>query len=176
MTNDRSHFSKLWIATTPPQRSKIRLLNCYNKTPKEPETLVPSSHCYPFSGWKILNTWNNCLPRQCEHKTSNFTFRNIFKVLMCWLTLKKHTYFLKLTFRFKSPPPMPPPVLMNFVVFPPGCGDSVPELWGWGAHEAQLSCPDVVSGDMYMKMRHQDGSLSISLLTTQTMFTMGFFP
>ena len=21
--------------------------------------------------------------------------------------------------------PMPPPVLMNFVVFPPGCGDSV---------------------------------------------------
>jgi len=26
------------------------------------------------------------------------------------------------------PPPMPQPVLMNFVVFPPGCGDSVTDF------------------------------------------------
>ena len=29
--------------------------------------------------------------------------------------------------------------------------------------------------DMYMKMMYQDGPLSLSLLTTQTMVTMGIF-
>jgi len=33
-----------------------------------------------------------------------------------------------------------------------------------------------VSGDMYMKMRYQDGPLSLILLTTQTMVTMEIFP
>ena len=37
---------------------------------------------------------------------------------------------------------------MNFRGFPPGCGDSVAELWGWDAHGARLHCPDDVSGDM----------------------------
>jgi hypothetical protein len=45
-------------------------------------------------------------------------------------------------------PPMPPHVLMNFRGFPPGCGDSVADFWGWDAHEARLRCPDDVSGDM----------------------------
>ena len=36
----------------------------------------------------------------------------------------------------------------TFVVFPPGCGDSVADFWGWDAHEARLRCPDDVSGDM----------------------------
>ena len=62
---------------------------------------------------------------------------------------------------------------MSFVVFPPGCGDSVADFWGWDAHEARPRCPNDVSGDMYMKMRYQDGPLSLSLLTTQT---MGIFP
>jgi hypothetical protein len=31
---------------------------------------------------------------------------------------------------------------------PPGCGRSVTDFWGWGAHRAQLRCPDYVS-DMY---------------------------
>ena len=44
--------------------------------------------------------------------------------------------------------PMPPHVLMNFRGFPPGCGDSVADFWGWNAHEARLRCPDDVSGDM----------------------------
>ena len=42
---------------------------------------------------------------------------------------------------------MPPPVLMNFVVFPPGYGYSVADFWGWEANEARLCFPDEVSGD-----------------------------
>ena len=38
---------------------------------------------------------------------------------------------------------------MDFLGFPPGCGDSVvADFWGWDAHEARLRCPDDVSGDM----------------------------
>ena len=37
---------------------------------------------------------------------------------------------------------------MNFRGFPPGCGDSVADVWGWDAHEARLRCADDVSGDM----------------------------
>jgi hypothetical protein len=32
---------------------------------------------------------------------------------------------------------------------PPGCGRSVTDFCGWGAHRAQLRCPDDVSIDMY---------------------------
>jgi len=42
--------------------------------------------------------------------------------------------------------PMPPHVLVDFVVFPPGHGRSVTDCWGWDAHETQLRCPDDVSG------------------------------
>jgi len=42
---------------------------------------------------------------------------------------------------------MPPHVLVNFVVLPPGHGRSVTDFRGWDAHEAQLRCPDDVSGD-----------------------------
>ena len=37
---------------------------------------------------------------------------------------------------------------MDFVVLPPGHGRSVTDFWGWDAHEAQLRCPDDVSGDI----------------------------
>ena len=64
---------------------------------------------------------------------------------------------------------------MNFRGFPPGCGDSAADLWGWDAHEARLRCPDDVSGD-----RQEDkipgGALSLNLLTTQTKITTGIFP
>jgi len=43
---------------------------------------------------------------------------------------------------------MPPHVLVDFVVLPPGHGRSVTDFWGWHAHEAQLRCPDDVSGDI----------------------------
>jgi len=45
-------------------------------------------------------------------------------------------------------PPMPPHVLVDFVVLPPGHGRSVTDFRGWDAHEAQLCCPDDVSGDI----------------------------
>jgi len=41
-----------------------------------------------------------------------------------------------------------PHVLVDFVVFPPGHGKSVTDFWGWDAYEAQLCCPDDVSGDI----------------------------
>jgi len=43
---------------------------------------------------------------------------------------------------------MPPHVLMDFVVLPPRHGRSVTDFRGWEAHDAQLRCPDDVSGDI----------------------------
>ena len=45
-------------------------------------------------------------------------------------------------------PPVPPHVLMDFVVLHPGHGRSVTDFSGWDAHEARLRCPDDVSGDI----------------------------
>ena len=73
------------------------------------------------------------------------------------------------------PPPLPPHVLMNFRGFPPGCGDSVADFWGWDAHEARLRCPDDVSVDL-QEDEIPGGALSLNLLTTQTMVTTGIFP
>ena len=70
---------------------------------------------------------------------------------------------------------MPSHVLMNFRGFPPGCGDSVADFWGWDAHKSQLRCPDNVSGDMQQD-EIPGGSLNLNLLTTQTMISTGVFP
>jgi len=43
---------------------------------------------------------------------------------------------------------MPSHVLVDFVILPPGHGRSVTDVWGWDAHEAQLRCPNDVSGDI----------------------------
>ena len=43
---------------------------------------------------------------------------------------------------------MPPHVLVDFVVLPPGHGRNVTDFGGWDNHEAQLRCPDDVSGDI----------------------------
>ena len=43
---------------------------------------------------------------------------------------------------------MPPHVLVDFVVLPPGHGRNLTDFWGWDAHEARLRCPDDVSGDI----------------------------
>ena len=64
---------------------------------------------------------------------------------------------------------------MNFRGFPPGCGESVVNFWGWDIHEARLRCPDDVSGDM-QEDEIPRGALSLNLLTTQTMATTGIFP
>ena len=64
---------------------------------------------------------------------------------------------------------------MNFRGFPPGCGDSVADFWGWDTHGARLPYPDDVSGDM-QEDEIPGGALSLILLTTQTMVTTGIFP
>ena len=64
---------------------------------------------------------------------------------------------------------------MNFRGFPPGCGDSVADFWGWDAHEARLRYPDDVSGNM-QEDEIPGGALSLNLLTAQTMVTMGKIP
>ena len=92
--------------------------------------------------------------KSCTSSNNDFI---VIKVILTW-SLRLLIYL----FIFF---PMPPPVLMNFVVFPPGCGYSVADFWGRGAHEARLRCPSDVSGDLYMKMRYQDGPLILSLLT-----------
>ena len=58
----------------------------------------------------------------------------------------KHVEYIKIkTFRFG---PMPPHDLIYFVVLPPEHGSSVTDFWVWDAHEAELRCPDDVSGDI----------------------------
>ena len=43
---------------------------------------------------------------------------------------------------------MPPHVLVDFVVLPPGHDRSVTDFWGWDAHDARLRYPDDVSGNI----------------------------
>ena len=40
---------------------------------------------------------------------------------------------------------MPPRVLTDLVVLPPGHGSSVTDFWGWDAYEAQLRCPNDIN-------------------------------
>ena len=63
---------------------------------------------------------------------------------------------------------------MNFCGFPPDCGDSVANFWGWDAHEARVRYPEDVSGDM-QEDEIPGGALSLNLQTTHTMVTMGIF-
>jgi hypothetical protein len=71
--------------------------------------------------------------------------------------------------------PLPPHVHIDFVVPPPGCGRSVTDFWGWGAHRAQLHCPDDVSDGM-CERGVSGGALNLNLQVTQTMVAMGIFP
>ena len=64
---------------------------------------------------------------------------------------------------------------MNLRGFPPGCGNSVADFWGWDAHKARLHCPDDVSGDI-QEDEIPGGALSLNQLTTQIMVTTGIFP
>ena len=73
----------------------------------------------------------------------------IFYVINSLPSPCSHLYTLTQGQSFLFVCPMPPPrVLVNFVVLPPGHGSSVTDSWGWDAHEAQLRCPDDVSGDI----------------------------
>jgi len=71
--------------------------------------------------------------------------------------------------------PMPPHVLVDFVVLPPGHGMSVTDFWVWDAHEAQLRCPDDVSADRG-RCSARRALKSKFYYPTQTMATVGIFP
>jgi len=70
---------------------------------------------------------------------------------------------------------MPPHVLADFVVLPPGHGRSVTDFWGWVVHEAQLCCPDDVSGDIGGCSARRALKLKF-YQPTQTMVTVGNLP
>jgi hypothetical protein len=65
--------------------------------------------------------------------------------------------------------------LMDFVVSPLNCGQSVTDFWGWDAHEAQLRCPNEVDGDIWIWSTRR-GLKPKFYETTQTMVTMEIFP
>jgi hypothetical protein len=81
----------------------------------------------------------------------------LFEHLMLYIPLQCHHMFL-----------------WTFVVFTPGCGDSVADFWGWDTHDVRLRCPDDVSGDM-QKDKIPGGALGLNLLTIHTMVTTGIF-
>jgi len=72
-------------------------------------------------------------------------------------------------------PPMPPHVLVDFVVLHHGHGSSVTDFWGCDAHEAQLRCPDYVIGDIggWSARRALKPKF---YKPTQTMVTAGILP
>jgi hypothetical protein len=49
---------------------------------------------------------------------------------------------------------------MDFVAYPPGCGRSVTDFWGWDAHEAQLRYPVEVDGDYEYEV--QGGAVNLN--------------
>ena len=89
-----------------------------------------------------------------------FTYLNVTTALItntCFRTpdeIRPETFgFFSINFCLS---PMPPPVLTNFVVFPPRYGDIVANFWGSGAHEARLRCPNDVSGDIYTECNRRN--------------------
>jgi hypothetical protein len=77
-----------------------------------------------------------------------------YPAVMCqyteWSSVSHHSHFIFCALRLEIPPPlMPTHFHIDFVVPPSGCGRSVTEFWGWGAHRAQLRCSDDVSDDVY---------------------------
>jgi len=85
--------------------------------------------------------------------------------LICWCSGMLFSFFN----------PMPPFVHVDSIVLPPGHGRNVTDFWVWDAHEAQLRCPDDVSGDI-------GGCSARRALKpkfyqpTQTMVTTGILP
>jgi len=70
---------------------------------------------------------------------------------------------------------MPPHVLVDFVVLPAGQDRSVTDFRGWNAHEAQLRCPDDVSGDIGGCSARRAPKPKF-YQPTQTMVTVGIVP
>ena len=100
---------------------------------KKPQYAVEISLDLKMQGWNQGRKERKNTINQTFHHVSG-TFQSFAKKM-----LYIHFFFL---------PPMPPHVLVDFVVFPPGHGRCVTDFWGWDAHEAQLRCPNDMSGDI----------------------------
>jgi hypothetical protein len=103
--------------------------------------------------------------KNTHRTTNNNTHKTTTKIHTKQLTTI-HTRHLKIQhvqkvnnskLRKFPPPPMPALLVMNFRGFPPGCGDSVADFWGWDAHKARIRCPDGVWVVICRKMKYQEG-------------------
>jgi len=70
---------------------------------------------------------------------------------------------------------MPLHVLVDFMVLPPGHGTSATDFWVWDANEAQLHCPDYVSGDIRARSARRVIKPKFYQIT-QTMIIAGILP
>jgi hypothetical protein len=95
-------------------------------------------HVQAYRQRYVFTTVKNVWSRRARHDIYTLSGTLIFS------TMGSYTCRILVNIFF----PMPPHVRIDFVVPPPGCGRSVTKFWGWGAHRAQLRCPDDVS-DMY---------------------------
>jgi len=112
---------------------------------------------------KLYAFWHQKLMCSAEEIHNQFTFAKILPV------------FWTVFFFWGGGGPMPPHVLVDFVVLPSGHGRSVTDFWGWDAYEVQLRCLHDVSGDI--------GGCSVRRALkpkfyqpTQTMVTAGILP
>jgi len=143
--------------------------------------------CVPRVFFRVWGDWGGDLTTRlhlpsaeiknecCYTSTLQYAFRactgTAFFGLVCYLFL----WHLDARMCFFFFCPMPPHVLVDFVVLPPGHGRSVTDFWGSDAHESQLRCPDDVSGDRgrcsarrALKPKFYE--------STQTMVTAGILP
>ena len=122
------------------ERRFCREVRSKDSSGREDDEEDESNYWINISWWYILRVWN-------VHGVQSIEFSrvgcNLCKNVEC------STFFEGTCCIPNSPPPPNAPhVLMDFVVLPPGHGRSVTDFWGWDVHEEQLSCPDVVSGDI----------------------------
>jgi len=83
------------------------------------------------------------------------TFQLLNENYKCWTNALTVIIIIRIVFSLFLPVPgimffcpMPPHVLVDFVVLPPEHGSGETDFWGWEDHEVQLRCPDDMNGDI----------------------------
>jgi hypothetical protein len=114
----------------------------------------------------ILNFFSSCMLRipaiwranpSVELMAAQTVYKKLYKrSLRHWTSkcLEHNTFSNESQLPFRDTKlfflPVPPHFHIDFVVPPPGCGRSVTDIWGLGAHMAQLRCPNEMSDDAYI--------------------------